>query len=297
MLRNQVSRLFCAGLATAGLTLAATPGFAQEDADMSPNQGAISFSVGADVVTTYVFRGYEQEDSGLIFQPYIELGVNVFETEDMSLDFYAGNWNSWHSEETGSDGDGPAWWYEADLYAGLSLSAFEYWTFDLAYIGYFYPGGSSDDIHELDFTVAFDDSWLWEEYAGFEFALNPYFLAAFEFDNRNGDDNSYGEFGLEPALTVIESEDYPVSISVPMAIGFSIDDYYADVDTGDEETFGFFSIGLAASTDLPFIPAAYGTWSASAGYTFFVLNDNAGLQDVDGGDTNHVGMLGVSMSY
>lgn len=303
MLRNQLSRLFCAGLAATGLGVAATPGFAQEEVDMSPNQGAITFDLGADIVTQYIFRGVEQEDTGFIFQPYIELSTNVFETEDMSLDFYGGNWNSWHGEETGTDGrdvSSPEWWYEADLYAFLSLSAFDYWTFEIGYTGFFSPADAFDDIHELDLSVAFDDSWLWEEYAGFEFALNPYFFVGIEVDDRSedGDDDegTYGEFGIEPAYTVIESEDYPVTLSLPVTLGLSIDDYYMD-ETGDDETFGYVSVGLMAGTELPFIPAEYGAWSASAGYTLFFLNDDIdGINDTQE-DIEHVGSLSVSMSY
>ena len=301
MLQN-VSRLFCAGLAAAGMTFAATPGFAQEEAAMAePNQGAITFDAGADIVTQYIFRGIEQEDSGFIFQPYIELSTNVFETEDMSLDFYGGNWNSWHSEETGTDADGtssPEWWYESDLYAFLSFSAFDWWTFEAGYVGYFYPSGTADDIHEFNFSVAFDDSWLWEEYAGFEFALKPYFLLATEFDDRGGSNDTYGEFGIEPSYTVIESEDYPVTLSMPVTLGLSLNDYYLD-DTGDDETFGYVSVGFMAGTELSFIPAEYGAWSASAGYTIYFLNDDivTPLINDTQEDIEHVGSLSVSMSY
>ena len=298
MLRGKVTHVMCAGLAAFGL---ATSAFAQEGADMSPNQGALSFSAGADVVTTYVFRGIEQEDSGFIIQPYLEIGTNIFENEDYSLDLTLGNWNSLHSEETGATtGTSPEWWYEADLYAFLSLSAFEDWTFDVGYVGYFSPADAFADIHEVDLSVAYDDSKLWEEYAGIDFALNPYFLVAIEFDDRGGSDDTYGEFGVEPAFTLVESEDYPIDLSIPVTLGLSLDDYYTD-STGDNETFGYVSIGAMFSTELPFIPAEYGAWSASAGVTYYYLNEDAMLNDpmtaTDGEDYNVVGSIGVSMDY
>ena len=44
-----------------------------DDVDDPPdplNQGRLSFSLGADITSEYFFRGYLQEDQGLIFQPW-----------------------------------------------------------------------------------------------------------------------------------------------------------------------------------------------------------------------------------
>jgi len=281
--------------AVVGSSLMTAPVSAQEEA--GPNTGALSFGFGVDFTTVYVFRGYEQEDSELIAQPWVEIGTTLIETEDVTVDFAFGNWNSFHSAETGTDGSGPEWWYEADLYAGLSISFLESFVFDLGYTGYFYPGGAAEDIHELGFGLSYDDSALWEEYMGGGFALNPYVFVAVEVDNRNGDDEfAYLELGVEPSFLLVDSADYPLTLSIPVAVGLSLDDYYVDED-GDEETFGFVSVGAMLGTDLPFIPSAYGAWSLSGGVTVYFLNDEAGLNDGDTDDINISGIIGISASY
>jgi hypothetical protein len=48
----------------------------------SPNKGLVSLSVGSDFTTAYFFRGILQERDGFIWQPYGELGFNLFTADE-----------------------------------------------------------------------------------------------------------------------------------------------------------------------------------------------------------------------
>ncbi len=268
---------------------AVVPAAAQEEAP-SLNNGAVSFSLGMDIPTAYVFRGFELEDTGLILQPYVEASFAIAE----DVDFYIGLWNSIHENETGAPaGDSNDEWFEADFYAGVSLGMFDPISLDISYIHYLYPSNTFGDYKEIDVAIGFDDSELLGDWA-----LSPYALFAFEFDTTNpgDDDNIYLELGGELAFSLVESEDYPIDLTVPIAIGLSLDEFYVDAG-GDNEFFGFISIGANLGMPLSFIPDEFGSWSAGAGLTFYILNDDAGLDDGDNDEFNLVGTLGVAMEY
>ena len=42
------------------------------------------------------------------------------------------------------------------------------------------------------------------------------------------------------------------------------------------EAFGFVSSGVNVAYELAFIPKSYGTWTATAGYTYYYLGEGAG---------------------
>lgn len=276
--------------ALAAVTTLGLGGVAQAQ-DAPVNNGSVSFGAGFDVVSTYVFRGYELEDSGFIIQPYVEASVSLVDSDDYTLDFYAGTWGSFHSEQTGTGATNDAW-YEQDIYAGFAVSMGAV-SLDLNYTGYFYPNGNFGEIQEFGVTLGYDDTGMF----GDDLSLAPYIFAAFEFDNDNGGtENSYLELGIEPAFVLVDSETSPVDLSIPVALGLSIDDYYADA-TGDEEEFGFLSIGAYVSTPLTMIPSEYGDWSIGAGVTLYLLNDDVVLTDGGDDDFNVTGSISISMSY
>lgn len=285
----------------APLAMTAVPAAVQADDELpAVNQGRVSFELTTEVVTQYIFRGYELEDSGLILQPGLEIGVNLYEGDGpiSSFDVYVGTWNSFHSEKTDSmpGTSGPRAWFESDIYAGFTLGLFEDFYFDFQYILYTSPSSAFDEIHELIFEIGYDDSDLW----GGDFALNPYVLFAVEVNNTGGDQAAYFEFGVEPGFTLIDSMDYPVDISFPVAVGLSLDDYYTNISTGKEEVFGYVSVGAVASMPVSFIPRDFGSWTLSAGVKTYFLNDRVMMTDNRSGSSKNVqvvGMLGLTMEY
>lgn len=286
-----IGHKFLTSALVAGLGVAAFSASAQEEAP-GLNNGAVSFALGVDVPTKYIFRGYELEENGLIVQPYAEASFAIAE----GVDFYIGTWNSIHEDETGATaGSSNDEWYESDLYAGVSLGMFDPISLDISYVHYLYPNNNFGDYKEINVAVGFDDTGLYGEN---DLTLSPYALVAFEFDTTSAgdDDNIYLEVGAEYGMSLVESEDYPIDLTIPVAIGMSIDEFYVDAD-GDNEFFGFVSIGANLGMPLTFIPSEFGSWSAGAGLTLFLLNDEAGLDDGDNDDYNLVGSLGIAMEY
>ncbi|MEQ9455567.1 MAG: hypothetical protein RLN76_13370 [Phycisphaeraceae bacterium] len=289
--KNWTTATLAASALAFGLT---TTAVAQDDAEgPAINSGAISLDLGIDTTSAYYFRGIAQENKGLILQPWATITVDLYEDDQINVAGYVGTWNSVHSHQPG----GTDSWYEADVIVGVSVGLPAGFTVDLAYINLYNPRGGASFAQEIDLTVAYDDSEFLDE-----LALNPYATIAWEFsggsDGVSGE-GTYLELGIEPSLTVLESEDYPVSLSLPVTAGFSLNNYYQD-GGGNDPFFGFVSVGIAASTSLSFLPAEYGDWSASLGFDLLLLGDEA--NDVGRGVTGSslvvpIVYAGISMSY
>lgn len=178
--------------------------------------------VGADFPSTYFFRGYRQEpDAKLTFQPFVDIGVAA--AEGVSLNF--GSWNSIH---TGSLKDDSGAFYETDFYAAVTAKMIK-----ATYTAYMYPNYDDSTIHELMFSTTFDDS-------ASAFPLAPSVAVAFEFAKPEGVEKGiYLELGVTPSIPM--ADDAPVAISIPVKVGLSLKDYYG------EDTFGYFSGGVAIS--------------------------------------------------
>jgi hypothetical protein len=285
---------------------------AQEDAPV--NTGALSLSAGVDFVSQYWFRGMAQENQGFIAQPWIDVSLNLGPFGLDHVDLYGGVWNSIHQNDfiLDVDGDGEndgdqSGLFETDWYVGASVALPADFTLDVSFISLHAPSTGDIFAEEVDIGLSYDDSALWGEgmpegWGG----LQPHVLVAFE--TAGGSDagselGTYLELGVSPGFTLIHSEDMPVDLSVPMAAGFSLDDYYED-GTGDDEAFGFFDVGLELSVPLNFMPAEVGSWSAYAGVHGIFLGDSTSeISGTDFGiispdsDVEAYGVFGISMTY
>ena len=132
------------------------------------------------------------------------------------------------------------------------------------------------------------------------FAFGPNATFSFELDNTSFGDKEGGYFelagapGIELSLPGDDTGDYPVGLTIPLAVGFSLYDYY-ETET-DDDTFGFFSFGANAGLVLAFIPDDFGEWSVNLGITVLVLSDT--LKDVNFGDNPYpVGTFSIAMAY
>jgi hypothetical protein len=251
----------------------------------------VSFSLDQTVVTSYFFRGVLQENSGLIYQPSIGINATLYEGEDFisSLDVYASIWNSIHTKSQPADTSNRHW-FETDYVVGASMGLPAGFTFDAALVFYTYPATGTGAITELDLTLAYDDADLM---AGWNLpALNPYVLFATELAAAGSGENSYLEVGMEPSFAIYEAEDFPLTLSIPVALGLDLGDYYGD------ELFGHVTFGAVLSTPLNFMPVEFGAWEASAGVmVVYAANDTRalGLRSQDSWEV--YGTFGVSMTY
>lgn len=272
-----------------------------DDAQAQPAQEAVevtadrvSATVDLSFTSQYFFRGIVQETDGLIFQPSIELGFDLYSNDSFSIAAYLGIWNSFHDNETAAadPDDFVSKWYEVDFYAGLSLTTGNLTT-DLAYTSYASPNDAFTSVEEFSLSFAYDDANLW----GGTFALAPYLTLALETGDGQADGGAdQGLFlavGIEPSHTWENSPLGDVTFSLPIEAGFSLDDYYEGA-AGDE-SFGYLTAGIAASLPLP-APAGFGSWSLHAGVDFLLLGDsNEALNNND--DSEVIAHAGVTFEF
>ncbi|MEX2213287.1 MAG: TorF family putative porin [Phycisphaeraceae bacterium] len=279
----------------------------EEAAAADPNTGAISVTAGVDYISQYWFRGLAQENQGAIVQPYVDLGFNLYSAEEgplSSVDLNVGIWGSLHSGPSGSGIGGPGnFLYEMDYYAGISATILDF-TAGVIYTAYTSPNGFFATTQEIAVKVSYDDAALWKsligESSGFG-GLQPWALIAFEFDGAadGASKGIYLELGIKPSIELGFIEKYPITLSFPIVLGLSLDDYY-EVGTTDS-TFGYVTLGVEASVPLSFIPARFGSWDFHAGVYVIVLGTNpkaiAGGA-VTGGDTAEIfAKFGIGFSY
>ena len=266
----------------------------QQEEDTGPNTGKVSLLAGIDYATAYYYRGYNQEDTGLILQPYANIYFKLYEKDDQSVTAYVGTWNSWHSASTLADPGGPGNWYESDFVAGVDWGIAPV-TIGFIYTVYNYPGGAFDTIQELGVKLSWDDTNFAED--RLPFALKPYVGVYAETNDENGSEDWYGEVGINPGIyTINEDGRYPVSLAVPVTLGVSLKDYYFD-DDGGETFFGYGSVALTAGVPLAFIPEDYGTWTLTGTVQYIQLFAES-LDALNAGDDWEVlGKVGISVAY
>lgn len=266
----------------------------------SPNAGKIGLSAGVDFTNEYFFRGIYQgagNDEGVIVQPYADISFEV--NEDLSL--YLGTWNSLRTatDAVGSPTDDV--WYEADVYGGVSLGLPANFGLDVSYITLYNPAGGDTFSDEVNVAVSYDDSELLGDWA-----LSPYALVGIEVDGGSDagtSEGTYLELGFGPSFTLIDSADYPVTMSVPVTFGFSLDDYYEFDDPSvagfnpRDEAFGYADVGVDFSMPLAFMPSEYGQWSISAGVHGLFLGETTELADENQDDFHVLGTFGISFTY
>jgi hypothetical protein len=270
-----------AGFAAGALVLAAGSGIAMADDEEAPvNGGNLSLTLQNDFTTAYYFRGILQENDDMIWQPSLNLGLKVFSSEDGFLraaTLGVGVWNSVHSDHTGSSGGGANAWYEADIYPSLSLAWAGGVTTSVSYIWYTSPNNAFNTVEEVDLVLGFDDSPYLEK-----FALHPSLTLAFEtkggafgdfygINNKGNDTGSLAILAIAPTFGFGITDDYPVTLTFPVSVALSMDDYYQDAR--DNDTFGYASVGANFNIPLAFIPKTYGTWSVTNGINVLFLND------------------------
>ncbi len=283
----------CALIAAAGAVALTntSPAHAQDAPPV--NTGKVAFSTGFDVTTEYWYRGLGQENQGLILQPWIDMTFELFSSDDLTLTGSVGTWNS---IQDATPGDA---WYESDFYAGVSAEMGDL-AVGVSYINLYNPAGGDIFAEEIDFSLSYDDSGL-----GLPFALNPSATLAIEIDGGSDNGTNKGTYlglAIEPGVAdILGSDTVPVGLTVPVTLGLGLDDYYED-GLGNDDTFGFIDIGLVLSTPLDaFIPADYGSWTASFGVHAIFLGDSAENISAAFGtgqdDSSVYATFGITMEY
>ena len=224
-------------------------------------ESCITGDIGLDVYSQYIFHGLTLENQGAILQPYADLYFKLYEGEGAlnAVSLNLGIWNSFHSNHTvASTTRG---WYEFDFLVGVSFTFLKNLTFTPTYLFYGSPGDYFENSHNLRLQLGYNDKDLLGA-----FSLQPYVFVEFELDGKSGngsDEGVYYEVGIAPSVALGD-----VTLAFPIKAGFGSNDYYSN-DSG----YGFFSAGIAASYALKYIPECYGTWTLTAGATYFNYGD------------------------
>jgi hypothetical protein len=264
-------------VSTTAMAQSATPAAAQP-----PAASPVTVTVGADFPTLYFFRGLRQEaDSALTFQPFVDVGVAA----SNRVSFNVGTWNSLHSGSNSDAYDNA--WYESDIYGSATFTAGK-WKPGLLFTAYTSPANAYNTVSELAGVLAYDDS-------ASAVPISPKVVVAFELSDAQADGGAnkgvYLELGAKPSFKAGSH----VTIGVPLKVGLSLKDYYEDPLTGEDNTFGYFDVGLSAGVPLSFLRG--GSWEAHGGVDVYTLGD--GLPKLLNADKTErvVGSIGFSVAF
>ena len=270
------TRFLLASTLLSHLALAQAPGGATK---------GVTGEFGLSFTTQYFLRGIQQENQGIIVQPWLELRYDVYEgtgdLKDVNLTF--GQWNSLHEGPTGSGGPADSMWYESDFYIGFTGEVGDRLACGVTYTSYYHPNGARSDVEELAFSAGYDDKGVIEVFAS---GLQPSVVLAFELDGQmdegtRGNTGVYAQLGIKPSFQFGQ-----FTLDVPVTMGVSLNNYYEDPGSSDDEFLGFLDIGAVISTAIPDLPARMGPWQAEAAVHWMLLGDSN--EDRNGGDAGEL---------
>jgi hypothetical protein len=231
-------------------------------------ESCITGDLGVDFTSNYISRGIPQENQGLIGQPYVDLYFKLYEGSGAlsKVSLNLGAWSSVHSHKpAGLGSTSVRGWYEFDYSVGLTLQ-FGNFSVTPSFLAILSPNDSFADNYNANIAFAYDDS----EALG-AFALHPHVTVMFELEGKAGsgpDTGIYYEIGIAPSVKVGEG-----TLSFPINVGLGSDGFYGSA--GGDDTYGYFSAGLALEYPLNFVPECLGAWAVKANATYYNLGDNA----------------------
>jgi hypothetical protein len=276
------------------LAALAVPSFALAAEEPAVNNGAIHFGLENALTTAYFFRGANQEDGGIIYQPNLYATFNAVSSDDVNVDLKLGSWNSFHSQQTfGGD-----IWYESDLYALATVTLKNGFSFNVGYTAYTYPGGAFNTIQELGISTTYDyTKLLGDSVKGLGGSVT---VATYkEIDDGNGSEDWYWELGVTPNYT-FDGLDIPglgkPTFKFPITLGGSFDGYYQKSD-GTNNVLGYLDVAIVAETPLSSIPAKYGTWTLGVKGDWLHLFADSIEAANNGEDNQFIGTVYLNMSY
>lgn len=258
-------------------------------------ESCITGDIGVGVVSQYILRGVVNESKGFIAQPYLDLYFKLYSGTGFinKVSLNLGLWSSINSNQTvASPGTSLATWYEFDWMPGMTVTFAKNFALSVTWLDYDFVS-SGGRAGSLNTNLAYDDTDLLGA-----FALHPH-VSAMKTMIGNGVGvpggalGWYYEVGIAPGFTVGKGGTYPLTFTFPMTVGLGPETY-------NGEDYGYFSAGVTAAVPLAFVPSCYGTWTATAGFTYWNLGDNAAHASSpainDGGTSQYVfsGSIGLT---
>lgn len=209
-----------------------------EASDTESLASRISLDVSLRYTSGYFYRGIVQKTDSFNLQPSVELGFELIETEEFSLSLLGGSWSNFSDDRAeGSSSSFTEYWYEHDAFVGLS-AGIDRLSLGAVYTWYASPSSDFTEYEDLTLSLSYDDSGLWDDDG--HFSLNPRVSVAFETRNAavGPDSGVWLGLGIEPTVDLGECMLGPTTLSFPVGVGLSLDDYYQRGD-GSSETFGY----------------------------------------------------------
>lgn len=242
----------------------------------------ISGDVGFAFVSTYYSRGIlqgPQGKAGFEFQPYLDLYFKLYEDDkatflnkvQLNLGFWANIASNTKPALGGPVTRGLSSWTEFDWMPGISFVLAKNFTLTVTYFEFDYPAQGSSPQRSINTSLSYDDTDLLGMWA-----LHPHVTYLQEITGNPSGGHAglglaggtklgqYYEVGIAPSFTFLKSSKYPITLTLPVTAGFGSNGFYG---TG----FGYASAGGTFSVPLAFIPASFGSWTASAGGTYYYL--------------------------
>ena len=280
-------------LLTVALVSVTTSQAAAQTSRPEPKPGAVTVAAGTDVVSSYMFRGFRQDDTKIITWPYGELGLTLYAGDGAlkSVGVSVGMWSSLHPGDAGRDGPSGKLWYQRNFDTTLGLGFGGGVRLGTTYRAYVSPNMMFSTVKEVALKLAVDD----RAYFG-KGAVKPYALVAFELDTAPGlgqvdagaKAGRYLELGVAPGWAANVA-----SIAFPVKVGLSLSNYYELA--GVDHKFGYASVGAVVTVPLG-RPSGLGQWNVRGGVELQSLGETT--QSLNGGDRSKVlGSIGVGFSY
>ena len=272
----------------------------------------------AEARSAYFYRGIAQENQNLINLIGADFSVTIWQDDNAKfLNRVALDWGLQSDHYFGPSGGERATtnvkFVELEWYGGISAQVLDRWTFAI------YPRQRTSvsgrtpslrgDVHSFEMWLEFDDRT-----PAYDWKLSPRAMISIEYEgqsdqgtNHGGRTSAYLELGVRPVFEVyrLGAGRIPVTLAVPLTLGFSLSEYYESPVTEQDDFFGFFDVGLELEVPIK----AYATTDPSHAFVFSLtgelhvlfLGDSA--QDLSlahgagGDDVEVIAVLGFNVTY
>jgi hypothetical protein len=318
---NRTASVCLAGALAFGMAGLGTSAFAADMAVKAPYKapepegldvhGFIDISFKNDYITP---RGLLVTNTGLTTQILGGFAWDLYKSKDgfiNGVSVYTYVWNDlWSKQNHPKVGS----WNEFDWAVGTSIKFAQHWKFGVEYIEFLSPPGNFSQERNIEFTLAYDDSWM-----GFAITINPYVKLFYEASGpstvttgKNGDIYDI-EIGMVPTLGLKKYTGLPITLSAPtwITVGpaayWNIGGNVCGANLCSTDNAGVFSTGLTAKWAMDVVPKRLGSWYAKAGFQYYhIINDNLLLAQTNTGTassfaTAHkditVGFAGVGTNF
>jgi hypothetical protein len=250
----------------------------------------ITGDFGVTFVSEYLSRGIVQGpdgDKGVIAEPYLDLYFKLYSGDPNSWGINSVSaqlsfWSNIQSEYRHDHLPGvstPAW-EEFDWDPGASVTFAQKFTLLVQYFEFDSPASAFKTARSIDANLTYDDS----AFMG-PFSLHPHFTELYELGAPGfaglKAKGWYSELGIAPSYTFLPKSTYPITVALPVTWGFSGQSGFYGSDW-----FGYLAVGPTVSVPLAFIPSGFGSWTVTAGYTYYRLGNSNRLLSSPGLDSN-----------